>query len=141
MGVNYTQHCIIGIKLNLKDLEVVTSPAIYELQNRYDVKTGKINKTENVLVKQKEYHYEFEGKIYKEYYAWEIVEQSGFDGYTDEYRSRTIFLGFKIKAQGHGNVDLIKEELTLDTIKEKFELMQKRFPNHPIKMYFFPDIG
>jgi len=142
MSINYTQVCIIGIKLSLQDLEVVTSPAVYELQNRYDVKTGKIKKTENVLVKQKEYHYEFEGKIYKEY--WEIIadffdQQSGFEGgYVDE--DRTVFLGFKIKAKYQGGADLIQEELSLDTIKEKFELMQKRFTNYPIKMYFFSDI-
>lgn len=142
MGINYYQHCIIGIKVSVDDLLVVTSPAVYEEQNRYDSKTGKVIGTERVLVKEEESHYVWDGKIYEEYddlCQIEFDESIGTDTYfIDDH----IYFGYSIGSnKDYGKADLIDDELTLEFIQEQFDLVGKRFPDYPVKMYFVSYAG
>lgn len=54
MGLDIYQKAIVGVKLSVKDLKKVISPAIYHEQARYDTKTGEVKKYERVLVKQEQ---------------------------------------------------------------------------------------
>jgi hypothetical protein len=140
MGVNYRQSCIIGLELGFEDLKVVTSPAVYEMQNRYNTKTGKIEKQEKVLVKSEEWHIEFQGKAYKDYYdigrdlpKWiSVVEDYGRD---------CLYIGISLGAKDFGRVDLIECSLSLEDINSQFEKVQKLFPDKKIEMHFWSNIG
>lgn len=142
MGVDYSQYCIIGIKVLIDDLKVLTSPAVYEEQNRYDPKTGKVIGTERVLVKEEESHYVWDGKIYEEYddlCQIEFDESIGTDTYfIDDH----IYFGYSIGSnKDYGRVDLIDDELTLEFIQEKFDQIRKRFPDYPVQMHFVASVG
>ena len=140
MGVDYHQYCIIGIKILVEDLKVVTSPEVYEEQNRYDSKTGKVKGTERVLVKDEEYHYEWAGKIYEEYDdLCQIEFEDSAEAYIlDDY----LYCGYMIDVnEDHGRVNLMEGELTLEFIQEKFDLISKKFPDYPVKMCFMSSVG
>lgn len=140
MGVNYRQYCVIGIKISIEDIKVVTSPAVYEEQNRYDSKTGKVKGTVRVLVKHEQSHYKWDGKVYEEYDDLRYIK---YDGSIKTYGTdKHIYFGYFIDAnEDCGNVDLIEDELTLEFIQEQFDLVSKRFPDYPVKMYFVSYAG
>lgn len=142
MGVHYFQYCFIGIKVPIDDLLVVTSPAVYEEQNRYDPKTGKVKGTERVLVKEEESHYEWDGKVYEEYDDLRQIEPDKSIGIDVRLIDDHLYFGYSVDAdEDCGNVDLIEDELTLEFIQEQFDLVSKRFPDYPVKMYFLYNAG
>ena len=61
MGVNYKQFCLYGIEIIEEDICTIVSPKVTEDQPRYDIKTGKVEKYETVLVKDEVKSYEFMG--------------------------------------------------------------------------------
>lgn len=140
MGVDYHQYCMIGIKIPVEDLKVVTSPAVYEDQNRYDSKTGKVKGTERVLVKDEEYHYEWDGKVYEEPYDLGEIE---YDDPVETYHlDDYLYFGYMIdEDEDYGRVNLLEGELTLELIQERFDLISKKFPDYPVKMYFMSRVG
>lgn len=140
MGVNYRQYCVIGIKIPIEDIKVVTSPAVYEEQNRYDSKTGKVKGTERVLVKHEQSHYKWDGKVYEEYDDLRYIK---YDGSIKTYDTdKHIYFGYFIDAnEDCGKADLIDDKLTLEFIQEQFDLVGKRFPGYPVKMYFVSYAG
>lgn len=142
MGIDYRQYCIIGIKVPIDDLKVVTSSAVYEEQNRYDPKTGKVKGTERVLVKDEESHYKWDGKVYEEYDDLCQIEFDKSIGTGTYFIDNHIYFGYLVDAdEDCGRVDLIEEELTLEFIQEQFDLVGKRFPDYPVKMYFVSYVG
>lgn len=73
MGVTYEQRCILGICIDSDDCRTIKSEAVYEMQNRYDVKTGKVKGQEKVLIKEAEEEYTF-GAV-SEIDFWALYEE------------------------------------------------------------------
>jgi len=117
--VDALRYCIIGIKIPVEDLKVVTSPAVYEEQNRYDSKTG---------------------KVYEEPYDLGEIE---YDDPVETYHlDDYLYFGYMIDAdEDYGRVNLLEGELTLEFIQERFDLISKKFPDYPVKMYFMSLVG
>jgi hypothetical protein len=86
MGVNYQQKCMVGIEIPLSDITIVVSEAVYEDQNRYNPKTGKITGTEKVLVKEEELKYVFMGKESTDWYSMieNLADELGIDSYIQD---------------------------------------------------------
>jgi hypothetical protein len=139
MGVNYQQFCIIGISIPYKDLQVTTSEAIYEEQNRYDPKTGKVVGAENVLVKEREWHVEFNGKKYDDYYDIERDYKDMFS-YMD-YDCETFYLGLKIETEDFGRADLINESFTPREISDMCLKVHGKLRNYEIGIHFIGYAG
>jgi hypothetical protein len=138
MGINYDQCAIIGIELSINDLKVVDKEAVYENQNRYDTRTGKVSKIEKVLVQKEEYHYEFNSKSYDDFYSIENDYEDLESFYDDDY----IYLGLKIgDGKDFGRVDMLEGSLSLEEISEHFKEMKEMFPDMEIKLYFVSKAG
>lgn len=139
MSINYNQSCLVGVKLYYKDLTVIDSPAEYQLQDRYDTRTGKITWQESILVKSEEWHIEFNGKAYDDYN--EIANDYGLD-YIEDYQDGCVYIGAEINVSqpNFGRADLLKGQLCLDAIQKLFKRVEKVL-NMPAKMYFIPRVG
>ena len=59
MGIDYYQQAIVGIRFSSLAFRRIINAPIWETQNRYDTKTGKVSGTEQVLVKEAEYEWYF----------------------------------------------------------------------------------
>lgn len=86
MGVNYDQKCMVGIEVPLSDITTVVEEAVYENQNRYNPKTGKITGTERVLVKEEVLKYSFMGRESGNWCAMieSLADEIGLDSYIQE---------------------------------------------------------
>lgn len=145
MGVNYDQKCMIGLRVDIDDIKVVISEAVYEDQNRYDSRTGKVTHVEKVLVEEERSRYEFMGEAHGE---WEVL---GYNvarklklqcyteyGYYDQDKFFCIgeFIG---ESDDCGNVDLLSGELSLSEISEIFERVGNILG--PVSLHFLNSVG
>ena len=142
MSVNYTQYCIYGIHLEEKNYRTVISPAEYEMQNRYDTKTGKIIRQEKVLVKNNVIKYEVFGV--EEYGWWELC-----DGLEEQFPcldvvqdEDSIFIGQGI-GDSHGDrIELIEGDVTLEELKAYHEEVKEQLNvrDEELSLHFFTRI-
>lgn len=140
MGVNYNQFCIFGLAFALDDIKIIESPDEYKLENRYDVKTGKVTRQEKVLVKEEVYHYRINGfnfecpdsYCFKDYYT-------KFDSYND-----MLYVGYEIGSfHDFGRVELLEGSVSLSELEEMSSKISKDFPEHKnqIMLHFFNMVG
>lgn len=146
MGVSYIQYAILGIKINKEDIKKVLSEAVYELQPRYDTKTGKEIGKERVLVKEKEEVYEFKGVKNSYFYELEYDLEKGFPdldvlttgGYNDE---ECIYIGKSLKMNSNDyTFDGMDGEISVKKIME-LEKEVSRILDEEVQLYFWTYCG
>lgn len=146
MGVNYTQHCILGYGGDLEDYKVVIEDKQYEKQPRYDTKTGEISHYENVLVKNEESHYKLFGC--ENEYGYELLEDLsrkyklnvGFDF----YNAADFAIGYHLgDGKDCGRVDLIEGVVDVDWVVEKRKELADilNCSVEDIKIHFLSNVG
>jgi hypothetical protein len=148
MGVNYTQHCIMGLELKYEDMKVVVSPAKYEEQNRYDNRTGKVTHTENVLVQREEYYFEAFGVKNEEFYEFveELADKYELDSViiSGEYSETVVYVGKKIGDEYDcGRVDLLIGNYSLQELQEAQSEVERKLGVEArfVELYFGIDVG
>lgn len=144
MGLDIHQHAIVGVKLSIKDIKKVISPAIYEDQPRYDTKTGELKRHERVLVKEEKSvyvvgPYEFEK-------PWSI----NFNDLDVEYLEDDIYIGLKALGEDErdtnteflsGSISLMKLESVMVEVKNKFFHLGLNDLANKVQLHFFTDIS
>ena len=140
MGVNFRQKCMVGIEVALSDITVVVSEAVYEDQNRYNPKTGKITGTERVLVKEEELKYVFMGEESDDWYCMieNIAEELGIDSYIQEgddgdaYFCIGTFVGDE---QDMGRADLLTGSVEISYLVKLMTELKDKLPGD-ISLHF-----
>jgi hypothetical protein len=142
MGTNYYQYGIVGVKVKLKDILAVESPAVYEKQSRYDTRTGLPISTENVLVKDEVSYYMFMGTRYDEIYDIEYDERyKDLEFQYSEY-DEAFYLGVDVgEERDCGRATLLGGEASVDDITNKVKCVQEFFPDLEVKLYFCVSVG
>lgn len=145
MGVNFHQKCMVGIEVALSDITVVVSEAVYEDQNRYNPKTGKITGTERVLVKEEELKYVFMGEESDDWYCMieNIAEELGIDSYiqegddVDAYFCIGTFVGDE---QDMGRADLLTGSVEISYLVKLMTELKDKLPGD-ISLHFLSSAG
>lgn len=136
MGVDYRQYCMIGVCFDLKDLKKVTSKAEYQLENRYDTKTGKVTHQEKILVKEEEFHYELCG------HTFEYIDDMKLDGLDIEidHEYEDVYVGLPItKSKDIGRVYLLQNSLDMSSLEKLHNKVRDILPQYAdsIGLHFF----
>ena len=146
MGVNYCQKCMVGIEVALSDITHVVSEAVYEDQNRYNPKTGKITGTERVLVKEEELKYVFMGKESTDWYSMieNLADELGIDSYIqdgeceeDAYFCIGTFVGDE---QDMGRADLLTGSVEISYLVKLMTELKDKLPGD-ISLHFLSSAG
>ena len=144
MGVNYDQECMVGIEVDLSDITVVVSDAVYEDQNRYDPRTGKILKTEKVLVKAAELKYVFMGEESDDWYCMieNIAEELGLDCYVPRSDDEQYFyIGTLVgDEQDMGRADLLTGSVEISYLVKLMTELKDKLPGD-ISLHFLSSAG
>lgn len=139
MGVDYTQYCLVGVRVNVQDINVVVKEAVYEDQNRYDIKTGKITHVEKVLVKSQVSKFVFNNKEYKDIYNIENDYEDMIFVYN--YDENAFYLGIPVTDPNYyGPFHFLEGLLLKEEILELFEEASKKL-NGPVQMHFISRVG
>lgn len=154
MGTNYTQYVVLGIEVKEKDCKTIISPPKYELQNRYDPRTGEVVRQENVLIKSEQYKYSFAGVEFDEFYDMEYVLRKNFSDPNIKfvYADSFYYIGYLLgESEGGGNIDLLKGNISVmevlyliqhsldDAFKQIIPDKDERM--EAIKLFFVPRVG
>ncbi len=140
MGVNYSQHVIVGREFRHEDLLVVESEAVYEMQPRYDTRTGNKTSEVKVLVKQRVAYFVFKDIRHDADdpygFAEEVAEKYGCFAECDR-DEEVFYIGIKLVQTDYdyGNVDLINDEVSLEDIKSAFK-KAKKIVDSPSLVFF-----
>lgn len=138
MGINYSQYILVGTKVDKDSIKVIKEPSQYEIQNRYDTRTGKIVRQEKVLIKQEEYVFKFLNKEYDDIYEIENDFPDLKLLIFDEY----IILGMNIlNKESFDRVDLITGKFNIEQLTEFFNKVQRILPSCEINCYLDYRIG
>ena len=157
MGIDYYQHVIVGIKFNRDSFRREISPAIWEMQKRYDTKTGKVSHVERVLVKDAQYewflpntnikldckdHYDLDSSILK-------LCKNNFKVDLDvKIFEDNIYIGKEINlTQSYGRFHPLNGYIPSEDFKNNFlqltlDNLSKMCYNNPenFGLYFVPDV-
>ena len=143
MGVNFTQHCILGLQVEADDILVVTQPAKYEEHPRYNTVNGKVTHMQKVLVQDEQAYYKFLGCQNES--LWElgedIAEKYGLDFTCDE---ETLSIGISIgENQDCGRVDLIEGSEPIEYLHDVAIEVAGKFGCSPdkIALHFVTNVG
>jgi len=143
MGVNYTQHCMLGFYLDADDITVIRQPAVYDEQPRYDTRTGKQTHTEKVLVKQEEAVYQFEDleDEWLEELGEQIADKYGVCCIVDQDHE-FVCVGIDVaESADYGRVDLLNDDVSLETLMLWADDLKEQFPKYEIGLHFFSYVG
>lgn len=139
MGVDYTQYCLVGVRVNVQDINVIVEEAVYEYQNRYDTKTGKITHVEKVLVKSQVSKFVFNDKEYKSISNIEYDYEDMIFVYN--YDENAFYLGIPVTDPSYyGPFHFLEGFFLKEEILELFEEASKKL-NGPVQMHFISSIG
>lgn len=139
MGIDYTQYCLVGVRVNIQDINVVVKEAVYEDQNRYDTKTGKITHVEKVLVKSQVSKFVFNNKEYENIYNIENDYKNMTFLYN--YDESAFYLGIPVKEpNSYGSFHSLTGFFLKEEILELFEEASKKL-NRPVQMHFISSVG
>jgi hypothetical protein len=137
---------MVGIEVALSDITVVVSEAVYEDQNRYNPKTGKITGTERVLVKEEELVYTFMGKTYSNWQSLpeDIADELDLDSYIqegncsgEEYFCIGTFVGDE---QDMGRADLLTGSAEISYLVKLMTELKDKLPGD-ISLHFLSSAG
>ena len=150
MGVDYYQKAIVGVKLSVKDLKKVVSPAIYEDQPRYDTKTGKVKGHERVLVKQEQSVYAIGPYEFKDQYSIQFNKHELYVDLRDEGNTsdEVIYIGLTApidmdKDMGvdgeflDGSISLSGLSDAIDEVREKFRELELYDLMKDVELHFY----
>ncbi len=141
MGWTASQRCIVGISADIEELKVVDTEAIFEEQNRYDTRTGKILKTDTVLVKDEEYHYEWLGCKGQSISSLIANAEKAFKVESFE-GEETIYLGFSLGDNVNcGRIDLLQGYVSIEEVNATVKTLQEMFPKEDVGIYFMYSSG
>lgn len=147
MGVNFYQSVILGVEIKEEDCYVLISPAEYELQNRYDPKTGKVVGQENVLIKPEEYKYSFAGVDFEEFYDFEEAFKKVLNpklSFICKGDGSSNYIGYMLgESEDYGNVDLVKGSISVSELVKMEHELQSLFNEYKlsVKLFFISDAG
>ena len=136
MSWNAKQYCLVGIGAEIDSLEVIDSEAVYEDQNRYNPKTGKVIGKDKVTVKEKVSHYEWLGE-----------SGSDFDDLVEKLEEKfelellvteeDIYLGKRIgNLADFGNVEMLQDELEITHLINLVNEVRGILPEDQVKIHF-----
>lgn len=140
MGVNYSQYCYLGLAFDLDEIEVIESPAEYRLEDRYDVKTGKVTHQEKVLVKEEVCYYKINDVKFEHP---DDYRDRSFDTRFDSYNDR-IYVGRNIgNFHDYGRVDLLEGSISIDELTKMSNKIKEDFPKYKdrVMLHFFNSVG
>lgn len=127
MSVNYEQHCMIGVSFDFDELKRVTSKAEYKLEDRYDIRTGKVTHQEKILVKEEKVRYELCGRIF------DYIEDIQIDGLFVEYDDDYLYIGLPVtEPVDLGRVTLLEDSfdlLNLEKIQDRVKNILPQYAN------------
>lgn len=144
MGVVYHAKMFIGCEIPIEDTRTTVSEAIYENQNRYDTRTGKVSSVERVCVKEPVYKYDLGKKFSDDAYSLEgkhsdIIECVHYQG--------IFYVGYFLEEEGDYGFYSPEDELSLSEIQEIFsavtsemEEMSVDTAKYPVKMRMFKTV-
>jgi hypothetical protein len=138
MGVNYSQYCYLGLAFDLDEIHFIESPAEYKLEDRYDVKTGKVTHQEKVLVKEEVSYYKINGANFEDPDDFNI---KNFETISNNDR---IYVGYSIgNFRDYGRVDLLEGSISLDELIKMSNEIKNAFPDYKDKVmiHFFNSVG
>lgn len=146
MGVNFQQKCMVGIEIPLSEIRHLVIKATYEDQNRYDPRTGKILKTEKVLVKHPEFKYVFMGEESDDWCCMieNIAAELDLDSYVQEddsdgeaYFCIGTFIGDE---RDMGRVDLLEGSVEISYLVKLMTELKDKLPGD-ISLHFLSSAG
>lgn len=145
MGIDYDQKCMVGFYVLVPDIKQVISEAIYENQNRYNTKTGKLIRTEKVLVKEADIKYVFMGKKEEDWTVLmeDLADELGLDCFVEDYDYSTggfcigTFIGDK---NSMGHVDFLTGEVDIAHIVSLQEKIQSKC-GQKVSLHFLSQVG
>jgi hypothetical protein len=143
MSVNFTQKCIIGIKLSREDVINVVSEPIYETQSRYDIKTGKETSKSKVLVKEGEESFDFMGySSYDLYELGEVISSNTDLNCITCGEEEYLYIGKKIgDNHDYGRADLIEGSISSYNAISAIQDVRNIFPSYEVSLHFITHVG
>lgn len=147
MGTNFEQKCIIGFILSEKELTVIDQEEQFELQPRYDTRTGKETHKEKVIIKDEESHLKFAHIVADDLY--DLVEliktEFGFEAgvFESDFESGifNMWVGHELgNTENYGRVDLLTGSLNIDELCDLKRNLEERFV-FPIALHFLIEVG
>lgn len=144
MGLDIYQHAIVGVKLSVKGLKKVISPAVYEDRARYNIKTGQVQKLEEVLVKEEKSVYVIGPYEFDE--PWSI----NFNELDVEHLEDDIYIGLKALGEDercanaqflNGSVSLMQLESIMVEVKNKLFHLGLNDLASKVQLHFFTNIS
>jgi|688.fasta_scaffold192940_4 hypothetical protein len=144
MGTNFEQKCIVGFILSKKELTVIDQEEQFELQSRYDTKTGKETHKEKVMIREEESYFKFVDIVADDLYNLVNMIKSdyGFEAGTfwsddDNY----LWVGYELgDTENYGRVDLLTGSLDIEVLRELKGNLEGRF-DLPIALHFITEVG
>ena len=142
MGVNYTQRRMLGISVYLDDLKTIDSEAVYELQSRYNPKTGKKISEEKVLVKNEVFHYEFMGVRAEDMYDLCQDLEAKLDLRADQDDDAgLLYIGIPFgQLKDYGRVDLLEGEVEIGWLLAEADRL-KDILGQEVSILFYSSVG
>ena len=144
MGVDFYQNCIIGVEIHIESLKVVVQEKIVEKQPRYNTKTGKVDRYEDVVVKEEESYYklmdvEIEDVDYLEEVADNLSRNIDADGLDYLIHEGYLYFGVCLDPESGDRFHPIESDLNLEEITDIFTRVKKvkGLPEGEIRMYLF----
>lgn len=150
MGTNFSQSVVFGISANIEDIKVVSRPAEYKMQDRYDPRTGKITHQENVCVKYEEYFYDFCGQIASELDMLELEIREAYPDVSlwtdyDFGKESQVVVGIGVgENEDMGRVELVRGSVSVEELEILRSKLESYFPDispDQFKLHFIPYVG
>lgn len=167
VGLDIYQKAIVGVKLSVKDLKKVISPAIYHEQARYDTKTGEVKGYERVLVKKEQSVYAVGPYEFKDQHSIQFKKNNKHELYVGHREesdtsnhlyshfnktTESVYIGLTapIDISGDGGIDgelldgsisLFKLENAIDKVKGKFEELNLHELIDKVELHFYTDVS
>lgn len=135
MGWNIKQHMVVGVELEVDDIEVEVSPEIVEQQARYNTRTGEITHYETVVVKRRETTYRFLDKDFDDLEdLWGICEELGLQCHID-WSDNLVVIGKDVfTTDDLGRVDLCVGSTGLEHLTKMFDEVSAILPGYNIEL-------
>ena len=145
MGIDYCQSCMIGVVFTEEELKKVISKQEFEMQPRYDPKTGKQVSVEKVIIKDEQCIYSLMGEEREDLYllAEDLADKFDLDCQPD-YDEESICLGmFLGESCSYGRVDLLCGDYKIEELQKMKKSLAKKLPEYEgrIKIIFIPSVS
>lgn len=152
MGLDIYQKAIVGVKLSVKDLKKVISPAIYHEQARYDTKTGEVKGYERVLVKQEQSVYAVGPYEFKDQHSIQFKKNNKYELGVSYKSDDFVYIGLTAPIDMDGDTGVDGEFLdgsislsglsnAIDQVREKFRELELYDLMEDVELHFYTDVS